>query len=113
MPIGGTVPNPGAQPDAARRDMVANALRYMGLEPGTALSDVHIDRVFIGSCTNSRIEDLRAAAAVLKGRKSVVPAMVVPGSTTVKLAAEAEGIDQIFRDAGFEWREWAVPCAPP
>jgi len=105
LPISGFVPDPSAQPDAARRDMVANALRYMGLEPGTALSDVHIDRVFIGSCTNSRIEDLRAAAAVLKGRKSVVPAMVVPGSTTVKLAAEAEGIDQIFRDAGFEWRE--------
>ena len=70
-----------------------------------ALTDVAIDRVFIGSCTNSRLEDLRAAAAILKGRKAVVPAMVVPGSTGVKLAAEAEGIDTIFREAGFEWRE--------
>ena len=70
-----------------------------------ALADVAIDRVFIGSCTNSRLEDLRAAAAILKGRKAVVPAMVVPGSTGVKLAAEAEGIDTIFREAGFEWRE--------
>jgi 3-isopropylmalate/(R)-2-methylmalate dehydratase large subunit len=105
LPISGFVPDPAAQPDAAHREMMANALRYMGLEPGTALGDVAIDRVFIGSCTNSRLEDLRAASAVLKGRKAVVPAMVVPGSTGVKLAAEAEGIDRIFRDAGFEWRE--------
>jgi 3-isopropylmalate/(R)-2-methylmalate dehydratase large subunit len=105
LPISGFVPDPAAQSNAALREMVAAALRYMGLEPGTALVDVPIDRVFIGSCTNSRIEDLRAAAAVLKGRKAVVPAMVVPGSTSVKLAAEAEGIDLIFREAGFEWRE--------
>ena len=105
LPISGSVPDPATQPNAARREMVATALRYMGLEPGTALAAVPIDRVFIGSCTNSRLEDLRAAAAVLKGRKAVVPAMVVPGSTGVKLAAEAEGIDLIFREAGFEWRE--------
>jgi 3-isopropylmalate/(R)-2-methylmalate dehydratase large subunit len=77
----------------------------MGLTPGTALSDITIDRVFIGSCTNSRIEDLRAAAAVLKGRKSAVPGMVVPGSGLVKQDAEAEGLDRIFKDAGLEWRD--------
>lgn len=105
LPISGYVPDPTAQSSIARSEMVTNALRYMGLEPGMALTDVAIDRVFIGSCTNSRLEDLRAAAAILKGRKAVVPAMVVPGSTGVKLAAEAEGIDTIFREAGFEWRE--------
>jgi 3-isopropylmalate/(R)-2-methylmalate dehydratase large subunit len=81
------------------------ALHYMGLVPGTRLTDITIDRVFIGSCTNSRIEDLRAVAAVVKGRRAVVPAMVVPGSSGVKREAEAEGLDGIFTAAGFEWRE--------
>ncbi|HET9652040.1 MAG TPA: aconitase family protein, partial [Usitatibacter sp.] len=82
------------------------ALVYMGLRPGTAIEDIHVDRVFLGSCTNSRIEDLRAAAAVVRG-KHVHPgvrAMVVPGSAQVKAQAEAEGLDKIFVDAGFEWR---------
>jgi 3-isopropylmalate/(R)-2-methylmalate dehydratase large subunit len=105
LPISGFVPDPAAQKEVAQRETVEKALRYMGLEPGTALAGVPIDRVFIGSCTNSRLEDLRAAAAILNGRKAVVPAMVVPGSTAVKLAAEAEGLDRIFRDAGFEWRQ--------
>jgi len=84
------------------------ALRYMALQPGTPISTIGIDKVFIGSCTNSRIEDLRAAAAVVKGRKkadSVKQAMVVPGSGLVKKQAEAEGLDRIFVEAGFEWRE--------
>src|SRR5581483_11561370 len=80
------------------------ALEYMGLAPGTRLEDIAVDRVFIGSCTNSRIEDLRAAAKVIKGRKALVPAMVVPGSGLVKKQAEAEGLDRVFREAGFEWR---------
>jgi 3-isopropylmalate/(R)-2-methylmalate dehydratase large subunit len=84
---------------------MARALAYMDLTPGTPLSDIAIDRVFIGSCTNGRIEDLRAAAAVLRGRRAIVPAMAVPGSGLVKAQAEAEGIDVIFRRAGFEWRE--------
>ena len=84
---------------------MARALDYMGLEPGTPIADIAVDRVFIGSCTNSRIEDLRAAAAVAKGRKAADPGWVVPGSGLVKQQAEAEGLDQIFRDAGFEWRE--------
>ena len=80
------------------------ALAYMGLKPGMPLTDIRIDRAFIGTCTNGRIEDLRAAAAVLKGRKAVVPAWVSPGSTAIKRQAEAEGLDHIFREAGFEWR---------
>src|SRR5215211_4029497 len=85
--------------------MMQRALAYMDLKPGTPLADIAIDRVFVGSCTNSRIEDLRAAAGVADGRRSVVPAMVVPGSGLVKAQAEAEGLDAIFRLAGFEWRE--------
>ena len=84
------------------------SLDYMGLTPGTALTDVSIDRVFIGSCTNARIEDLRAAATVIKGRKiaqSLIEALVVPGSGLVKYQAEEEGLDKIFIDAGFKWRE--------
>jgi 3-isopropylmalate/(R)-2-methylmalate dehydratase large subunit len=77
----------------------------MGLVPGMALTDIRIDQVFIGSCTNARIEDLRAASKLVKGGRAVVPALVVPGSTQVKLAAESEGLDRIFRDAGFEWGE--------
>jgi 3-isopropylmalate/(R)-2-methylmalate dehydratase large subunit len=77
----------------------------MGLAAGMALTDIRVDQVFIGSCTNARLEDLRAASEVAKRGRAVVPALVVPGSTQVKLAAEAEGLDQIFRDAGFEWRQ--------
>ena len=104
-PITGHVPDPASAGDAVRRDSMERALNYMGLEPGMALSDIKVDRVFIGSCTNSRIEDLRAAADVAKGRKTVVPSMVVPGSGLVKEQAEAEGLDKIFQRAGFEWRE--------
>jgi 3-isopropylmalate/(R)-2-methylmalate dehydratase large subunit len=105
LPISARVPDPAAIPDAQKRGTAERALAYMGLTPGTALSDITIDRVFIGSCTNSRIEDLRAAAAVLKGRKSAVPGMVVPGSGLVKQDAEAEGLDRIFKEAGLEWRD--------
>ena len=103
-PVGARVPDPSGIADGERRRRVERALQYMRLAPGTALTDIRIDRVFIGSCTNGRIEDLRAAAAVLRGRRCAVPAMVVPGSTGVKRQAEAEGLDRIFRDAGFEWR---------
>jgi 3-isopropylmalate/(R)-2-methylmalate dehydratase large subunit len=105
LPITGLVPDPALEPDDKRRVAMERALYYMGLAPGTRLTDIVVDRVFVGSCTNSRIEDLRAAAAVLKGRRAVVPAMVVPGSSMVKQQAEAEGLDRIFTAAGFEWRE--------
>ncbi|MFM1988258.1 MAG: 3-isopropylmalate dehydratase large subunit [Pseudomonadota bacterium] len=105
VPIGAVIPDPAGAPDAAKRDAMRVSLDYMGLVPGTRLQDVAVDRVFIGSCTNSRIEDLRAAAAVARGRKAVVPAWVVPGSGLVKAQAEAEGLDRVFREAGFEWRE--------
>jgi 3-isopropylmalate/(R)-2-methylmalate dehydratase large subunit len=104
-PITGHVPDPAGAADAARRDSMERALDYMGLKPGMPLSEIKVDRVFIGSCTNSRIEDLRAAAKVANGRKTVVPSMVVPGSGLVKEQAEAEGLDKIFQRAGFEWRE--------
>jgi 3-isopropylmalate/(R)-2-methylmalate dehydratase large subunit len=104
-PITARIPDPASAPDPTRRDAMERALAYMDLKPGTALSEIAIDRVFIGSCTNSRIEDLRAAAKVLDGRRAVVPAMAVPGSGLVKAQAEAEGLDAIFRRAGFEWRE--------
>ena len=104
-PITGEVPDPSTAPDAASRDSMERALAYMGLTPGSPLSEISVNRVFIGSCTNSRIEDLRAAAKVADGRRTVVPAMVVPGSGLVKAQAEAEGLDAIFRRAGFEWRE--------
>jgi 3-isopropylmalate/(R)-2-methylmalate dehydratase large subunit len=104
-PISGAVPDPVAVGDPVRRASLERALAYMGLAPGTPLESIRIDRVFIGSCTNSRLEDLRAAAAVLRGRRAVVPAMVVPGSGLVRRAAEAEGLDRVFRAAGFEWRE--------
>ena len=99
------VPDPASAPDAARRDSMQRALAYMDLRPGMPLTEIAIDRVFIGSCTNSRIEDLRAAAKVLDGRRAVVPALAVPGSGLVKAQAEAEGIDAIFKRAGFDWRE--------
>ncbi|MDB5510720.1 MAG: leuC [Enterovirga sp.] len=105
LAISDRVPDPADIPDAQKRGTAERALAYMGLTPGTPLSEIAIDRVFIGSCTNGRIQDLRAAAAVLKGRKSAVPGMVVPGSGLVKEAAEAEGLDRIFKDAGLEWRD--------
>ncbi|MES2830770.1 MAG: 3-isopropylmalate dehydratase large subunit [Pseudomonadota bacterium] len=106
--IDGRVPDPDLEPDATKRDGMEKALLYMALKPNTAISDIRIDKVFIGSCTNSRIEDLRAAAAVVRGKfraSNVRLAMVVPGSGLVKAQAEKEGLDRIFRDAGFEWRE--------
>jgi 3-isopropylmalate/(R)-2-methylmalate dehydratase large subunit len=107
VPIRGAVPDPGSVTDAADRAALDRALRYMGLRPGQQLLGHPIDVVFIGSCTNARIEDLRAAASVLRGRRvaSRVRALVVPGSRQVKKAAEAEGLDRVFRDAGAEWRE--------
>jgi 3-isopropylmalate/(R)-2-methylmalate dehydratase large subunit len=102
------VPDPDKEKDPAKRDAIEKALIYMGLKPNTAINDIRIDKVFIGSCTNSRIEDLRAAAAVVRGKfraSNVKLAMVVPGSGLVKEQAEREGLDKIFRDAGFEWRE--------
>jgi len=102
------VPDPEKEKDAVKRDAMEKALVYMNLKPNTAISDIRIDKVFIGSCTNSRIEDLRAAAAIVRGKyraSNVKLAMVVPGSGLVKAQAEQEGLDKIFRDAGFEWRE--------
>jgi len=102
------VPDPEQIADPTKRNAIAGALRYMGLTPGMRISDIRLDKVFIGSCTNSRIEDLRAAAAVAKGRtvaSSINQALVVPGSGEVKRQAEAEGLDRIFIEAGFEWRE--------
>ncbi len=107
LPIDGRVPDPATVAEESKRDSMARALSYMGLKPGTPLKELTVDRVFIGSCTNGRIEDLRAAAAVAKGRKVAagVQAMVVPGSGLVKHQAEEEGLDRIFLEAGFEWRE--------
>ncbi|MDO5057289.1 MAG: 3-isopropylmalate dehydratase large subunit [Lautropia sp.] len=102
------VPDPDREKDTVRREGMERALRYMGLTPNTPMTAIAIDKVFIGSCTNSRIEDLREAAAVVRGRHraaNVRLAMVVPGSGTVKAQAEAEGLDRIFREAGFEWRD--------
>ena len=104
--IDAKLPSPDDTNDATQKDTIARALEYMGLAAGTAIRDIKVDTVFIGSCTNSRIEDLRAAAAVLKGRKVTAPrVMVVPGSHRVKLQAEAEGLHTIFTDAGADWRE--------
>jgi 3-isopropylmalate/(R)-2-methylmalate dehydratase large subunit len=107
LPIDGKVPDPKEVAEESRRGAMERALDYMGLSPGTPLKEVAIDRVFIGSCTNGRIEDLRAAARIAKGRKvaASVQAMVVPGSGLVKHQAEEEGLDRVFREAGFEWRE--------
>jgi 3-isopropylmalate/(R)-2-methylmalate dehydratase large subunit len=104
-PVTGAIPDPAAAPDADRRGAMERALAYMDLRPGMRMDEIPIDRVFIGSCTNSRIEDLRAAASIAKGRKAVIPAMVVPGSGLVKSQAEAEGLHEVFRAAGFDWRE--------
>ena len=108
--IEGTVPDPDKQVDPVKREGWERALRYMGLEPGTKMTDIKPSHIFIGSCTNSRIEDLRMAAYVVKklGRKiapTIVQALVVPGSGLVKQQAESEGLDKIFTAAGFEWRE--------
>ena len=105
--VNGVVPNPDDIQDANKRASKQRALDYMGLKPGTKITDIKLDRVFVGSCTNGRIEDLRAAAAVVKGHKvaPTVNAMVVPGSGLVKEQAEAEGLDKIFKEAGFDWRE--------
>lgn len=105
--ISGQVPDPASFASAMERQAAAKALEYMGLRPGTPLAEIAIDRVFIGSCTNSRIEDLRAAAAMAEGRQVApgVQAMVVPGSRAIKLQAEAEGLHSVFQQAGFEWRE--------
>jgi 3-isopropylmalate/(R)-2-methylmalate dehydratase large subunit len=108
VPVDARVPDPDKEKDAVKRDAMEKALIYMGLKPNTPIEDIRIDKVFIGSCTNSRIEDLRAAAAVVRGKfraSNVKLAMVVPGSGLVKTQAEKEGLDKIFKDAGFEWRE--------
>ncbi len=106
-PIGARVPDPAAEPDPTRRSGMERALAYMGLTPGMALAEVPIQRAFIGSCTNARLSDLRAAAAVVRGRRvaAQVRAMVVPGSSEVRRQAEAEGLDRVFLEAGFEWRQ--------
>jgi 3-isopropylmalate/(R)-2-methylmalate dehydratase large subunit len=104
-PIDAPIPDPAAEGDSTRRDALERALAYMDLRPGQRLSEVAIDRVFIGSCTNGRIEDLREAAEVVRGRHASVAAFVSPGSSEVKRAAEAEGLDRIFIDAGFGWHD--------
>jgi 3-isopropylmalate/(R)-2-methylmalate dehydratase large subunit len=106
-PITGAVPDPARARNDSERDGMLRALEYMALKPGTPIEQIRIDRVFIGSCTNARLEDMRAAAKVIRGYKISrdVQGLVVPGSQNVKQAAEREGLDRIFVDAGFEWRE--------
>ncbi|KZX92548.1 isopropylmalate isomerase, partial [Alcanivorax sp. HI0013] len=108
VPVDANLPDPAAESDEVKRSGMTRAYAYMGLKPGMLVTDIKVDRVFIGSCTNSRIEDLRAAAEVARGRKksaSVKQVLVVPGSGLVKRQAEQEGLDKIFIEAGFEWRE--------
>jgi 3-isopropylmalate/(R)-2-methylmalate dehydratase large subunit len=108
VPVDGRVPDPDKEKDEVKREGMERALTYMGLKPNTQITDIRVDKVFIGSCTNSRIEDLRAAAQIVRGRRvaaNVRLAMVVPGSGLVKEQAEKEGLDRVFRDAGFEWRQ--------
>ena len=105
IPLTGAVPDPAATADAAARGSMERALHYMGLAPGQKILGQKVDVVFIGSCTNSRLPDLREAASVLRGRKVKLRTLVVPGSAAVKKAAEAEGLDRVFKDAGAEWRE--------
>jgi 3-isopropylmalate/(R)-2-methylmalate dehydratase large subunit len=107
VPVTGAVPDPSEAPTPSARETAARSLTYMGLTAGTKIQDIAIDRVFLGSCTNSRIEDLRAAAKIVQGKRiaSSVSAMVVPGSGLIKQQAEKEGLDQVFKDAGFEWRD--------
>jgi 3-isopropylmalate/(R)-2-methylmalate dehydratase large subunit len=106
--VNGTIPDPALEQDASRRESIMQSLKYMGLQGGSAIKDIKLDTIFIGSCTNSRIEDLRAAAKVVEGKKvasTIELAMVVPGSGLVKKQAEDEGLDKIFIEAGLEWRE--------
>jgi 3-isopropylmalate/(R)-2-methylmalate dehydratase large subunit len=107
LPVSGVIPDPATFADPIARDSTERALVYMGLDVGMKITDITIDRVFIGSCTNGRIEDLRAAAAVLEGHHiaDTVTGLVVPGSGLVKAQAEAEGLDEVFVNAGLEWRE--------
>jgi len=108
VPVDGRVPDPEAEPDPVRREGMRRALAYMGLRPGTPIREIAVDKVFIGSCTNARLEDLREAARVLRGRRlapGVRQALAVPGSQAVKRQAEAEGLHEVFQAAGFEWRE--------
>ena len=105
VPISGFIPDPEGIEDVDRRESLIRALDYMGLEPGMKMIDIEIDQVFIGSCTNGRLEDLRAAAQIVKGYHAAVPALITPGSNVVRAAVEAEGLDQIFKDAGFTWGE--------
>ena len=105
LPISGSIPDPSLENDPMLRAEMEASLDYMDLKPGTSLSEIPIDTVFIGACTNSRIEDMRAAAEVIKGQKAKVRTLVVPGSGLVKAQAEMEGLDKIFTDAGMEWRE--------
>lgn len=108
VPITGVVPAPEDFDGKAKQDSCRKALEYMGLEPGTKMEDIVLDKIFIGSCTNARIEDLRAAAKIVEGKKidkNLKRAMIVPGSGLVKEQAESEGLDKVFTDAGFEWRE--------
>jgi 3-isopropylmalate/(R)-2-methylmalate dehydratase large subunit len=108
LPIGSRVPDPAKENDPTKRTSIEHALKYMGLAPNTPIDEIKLDKIFIGSCTNSRIEDLRAAAGMVRGRRvagNISLALVVPGSGIVKRQAEAEGLDKIFLDAGFEWRE--------
>lgn len=113
LPISATVPAPSDFADAGKQAAAERALKYMGLTAGMKLTDIEVDHVFVGSCTNGRIEDLRAVAEVVKGRKvkDSVNAIIVPGSGLVKIQAEEEGLDKIFTEAGFEWREPVVQCA--
>ncbi|PSQ90386.1 MAG: 3-isopropylmalate dehydratase large subunit, partial [Proteobacteria bacterium SW_6_67_9] len=107
-PVGGVVPDPADERDPVRAQGMRRALEYQGLEPGTPMTAIRPDKIFIGSCTNARIEDLRAAARVVAGQRladSIKLAMVVPGSGLVKRQAEQEGLDELFQAAGFEWRE--------
>ncbi len=103
-PVTDVIPDPSTEPDAEKRAEMVDTLDYMGLKPGTRITDIKVDKVFIGSCTNARIEDLRSAAAVAKGRRAVVSTLISPGSGLIKKQAEAEGLDKIFTDAGMEWR---------
>ena len=108
VPVDGSVPDPEKESDPVRRSSIERSLKYMGLQPNTPITQIQVDKVFIGSCTNARIEDLRAAAGILHGKhvaSNVKLAMAVPGSGLVKQQAEREGLDKIFMDAGFEWRE--------
>jgi 3-isopropylmalate/(R)-2-methylmalate dehydratase large subunit len=107
LPVTASIPDPALESDPGKRRRMERSIAYMGLTPGTPLTQIPINRVFIGSCTNGRIEDLRLAAAIVKGRKVAdrVMAIVVPGSAAVRIQAEEEGLDRIFREAGFEWRD--------